>query len=114
MGPYNQAIKVGNLLFCSGSLGLEPSTGKLVSAQLSFLKHFRRRTVTDIRSYGHKVEGGVEAQATKALQNLKAVVEAGGGELGKVVKTTVRPNFFSTPPPCPLPHDASSREGSGG
>ena len=64
VGPYNQAIKVGDLLFCSGSLGLDPSTGKLV-------------------------EGGVEAQAKKALQNLKAVVEAGGGELGKVVKTTV-------------------------
>nr|VWO97955.1 Benomyl/methotrexate resistance protein [Ganoderma boninense] len=64
LGPYNQAIKVGDLLFCSGSLGLEPSTGKLV-------------------------EGGVEAQATKALQNLKAIVEAGGSELGKVVKTTV-------------------------
>ncbi|KAI1791967.1 translation initiation inhibitor [Ganoderma leucocontextum] len=64
VGPYNQAIKVGDLLFCSGSLGLDPSTGKLV-------------------------EGGVEAQAKKALENLKAVVEAGGGELGKVVKTTV-------------------------
>ena len=31
VGPYNQAIKVGDLLFCSGSLGLDPSTGKLVS-----------------------------------------------------------------------------------
>ena len=68
--------------------------------------------MTYIRLYGHKVEGGVEAQATKALQNLKAVVEAGGGELGKVVKTTVRPNFFSTPPtPLPLLHGASSRKG---
>lgn len=35
------------------------------------------------------VEGGVEAQAEQALKNLKAVVEAGGAELGKVVKTTV-------------------------
>jgi len=35
------------------------------------------------------VDGGVEAQTTQALKNLKAVVEAGGSELGKVVKTTV-------------------------
>ena len=65
--------------------------------------------MTDIRLYGHKVEGGVEAQATKALQNLKAVVEAGGGELGKVVKTTVRPSFFHT-----LPHMVRSREKGAG
>ena len=44
-----------------------------------------------ILTYPIKVEGGVEAQAKKALENLKAVVEAGGGELGKIVKTTVRP-----------------------
>ena len=36
-----------------------------------------------------QVEGGVEAQAEQALKNLKAVIEAGGSELGKVVKTTV-------------------------
>lgn len=38
-----------------------------------------------------QVEGGVDAQAEQALKNLKAIVEAGGSELGKVVKTTVRP-----------------------
>lgn len=45
------------------------------------------------------VEGGVEAQAEQALKNLKAVVEAGGAELGKVVKTTVSifPFSFSHP-----------------
>lgn len=48
-----------------------------------------------ILTYPIKVEGGVEAQAKKALENLKAVVEAGGGELGKIVKTTVRPYPFS-------------------
>ncbi|THG99280.1 hypothetical protein EW026_g3028 [Hermanssonia centrifuga] len=64
VGPYAQGIRVGDLLFCSGSLGLDPSVGKMV-------------------------EGGVEAQAEQALKNLKAVVEAGGSELGKVVKTTV-------------------------
>ncbi|EKM61836.1 uncharacterized protein PHACADRAFT_248704 [Phanerochaete carnosa HHB-10118-sp] len=64
VGPYNQAVKVGDLLFASGSLGLNPATGKMV-------------------------EGGVEAQAEQALKNLKAVVEAGGSEVGKIVKTTV-------------------------
>jgi len=37
----------------------------------------------------HVVEGGVVAQTEQALKNLKAVVEAGGSELGKVAKTTV-------------------------
>ncbi|KAI0801469.1 Endoribonuclease L-PSP/chorismate mutase-like protein [Fomes fomentarius] len=64
VGPYTQAVRVGDLLFLSGSLGLDPATGKLV-------------------------EGGVEAQAKQALKNLKVIVEAGGSELGKVVKTTV-------------------------
>ncbi|KAH8099805.1 translation initiation inhibitor [Cristinia sonorae] len=64
VGPYTQAVKVGDLLFLSGSLGLDPSVGKLV-------------------------EGGVEAQTEQALKNMKAVLEAGGSEVGKVVKTTV-------------------------
>ncbi|TFK42063.1 Endoribonuclease L-PSP/chorismate mutase-like protein, partial [Crucibulum laeve] len=64
IGPYSQAIKVGDLLFASGCIPLDPSTMQVV-------------------------EGGVEAQTEQALKNLKAVVEAGGSELGKVVKTTV-------------------------
>jgi len=64
VGPYTQAVKVGQLLFLSGSLGLDPAVGKLV-------------------------EGGVEAQTAQALKNMKVVLEAGGSELGKVVKTTV-------------------------
>ncbi|KAF8644257.1 hypothetical protein AX16_008612 [Volvariella volvacea WC 439] len=64
IGPYSQAIKVGDLLFCSGCIPLDPATAQIV-------------------------EGGVEAQTERALQNLKAVVEQGGSELGKVVKTTV-------------------------
>ncbi|KAI0095142.1 translation initiation inhibitor [Irpex rosettiformis] len=64
VGPYTQAVRVGDILYTSGSLGLDPATGKLV-------------------------EGGVEAQAEQALKNLKAVIEAGGSEVGKVVKTTV-------------------------
>lgn len=64
IGPYSQAIRVGDLLFCSGCIPLDP-----VSAQV--------------------VEGGIEEQTEQALKNLKAVVEAGGSELGKVAKTTV-------------------------
>jgi reactive intermediate/imine deaminase len=66
IGPYSQAIKVGDLLFCSGCIPLDPATGAVV-------------------------DGGVEAQTERALANLnlKAVVEAAGSELGKVVKTTV-------------------------
>jgi reactive intermediate/imine deaminase len=64
IGPYVQAIKVGDLVFASGCIPLDPS-GQLVS-------------------------GGIEEQTKQALKNLKAVVEASGSELGKVVKTTVR------------------------
>ncbi|KAI0325428.1 YjgF-like protein [Cubamyces sp. BRFM 1775] len=64
VGPYTQAVRVGDLLFLSGSLGLDPATGKMV-------------------------EGGVEAQARQALKNMKAIIEASGSEVGKVVKTTV-------------------------
>ncbi|KIK02087.1 hypothetical protein K443DRAFT_97468 [Laccaria amethystina LaAM-08-1] len=64
IGPYSQAIKVGDLLFCSGCIPLDASTMQVV-------------------------EGGVVPQTEQALKNLKAVVEAGGSELGKVAKTTV-------------------------
>ncbi|OSX67124.1 hypothetical protein POSPLADRAFT_1127521, partial [Postia placenta MAD-698-R-SB12] len=64
VGPYNQAVKVGDLLFLSGSLGIDPATGKLV-------------------------EGGIEAQTKQALKNMKIILEAGGGSVAKVVKTTV-------------------------
>jgi len=64
IGPYSQGIRMGDLLFCSGCIPLDPSNMQIVS-------------------------GGVEAQTEQALKNLKAVVEAGGSELGKVVKTTV-------------------------
>ncbi|ESK93419.1 endoribonuclease l-psp [Moniliophthora roreri MCA 2997] len=63
IGPYSQAIKVGDLLFCSGCIPVDPTNGSIPE--------------------------GVEAQAKQALKNLKAVVEAGNSELGKVVKTTV-------------------------
>ncbi|KAI0081524.1 translation initiation inhibitor [Panus rudis PR-1116 ss-1] len=64
VGPYTQAVKLGDLLFLSGSLGIDPAVGKMVP-------------------------GGVEAQTEQALKNMKSILEAGGSELGKVVKTTV-------------------------
>ncbi|KAF8963894.1 Endoribonuclease L-PSP/chorismate mutase-like protein, partial [Flammula alnicola] len=68
IGPYSQAIKVGDLLFCSGCIPLDSSTMEIV-------------------------QGGVVEQTEQALKNLKAVVEAGGSELGKVAKTTARIRF---------------------
>ncbi len=63
IGPYSQAIRVGNFLFASGQLGLDPKTGKL--------------------------QEGVEAQARQALANVKSVLEAAGSSPDKVVKTTL-------------------------
>ncbi|HUZ83812.1 MAG TPA: Rid family hydrolase, partial [Gaiellales bacterium] len=62
--PYNQAVVSGDLVFCSGQLGLDPAGGALV-------------------------EGGVEAQTRRALANLEAVLEAAGSGLAAVLKTTV-------------------------
>ncbi len=64
IGPYSQAVKAGNLLFCSGQIPLDPATGALV-------------------------EDTVQAQTTRALNNLKAVLSQAGGSLENVVKTTV-------------------------
>lgn len=64
IGPYSQAIKAGMFVFTSGSLGMDPESGGLVS-------------------------GGVQAQTRQALTNLAAVLEQAGTSLGKVVKTTV-------------------------
>ena len=64
IGPYSQAVRAGGLLFCSGQIPLDPSTGKIV-------------------------DGGIEAQADRVLLNLEAVLTAGGATLGSVVKTTV-------------------------
>ena len=63
IGPYSQAVKAGNFVFCSGQLGLEPATGVLAV--------------------------GVRAQAERSMNNLKAVAEATGTTLDAVVKTTI-------------------------
>ncbi|HLH33541.1 MAG TPA: RidA family protein [Alloacidobacterium sp.] len=64
IGPYSQAVRVGDFLYTSGQVALDPATGALV-------------------------EGGIEAQTTRAIENLKAVLEAAGIGLKNVVKTTV-------------------------
>ncbi len=64
VGPYSQAIAAGELVFCSGQIGLDPATGTLV-------------------------EGGVEAEAERALRNLAAVLDAAGLGLADVVKATI-------------------------
>jgi 2-iminobutanoate/2-iminopropanoate deaminase len=64
IGPYSQAQIVGNMVFTSGQLGLDPATGDFVGAD-------------------------VQAQAKKALENLKAILEAAGTGMDKVCKTTV-------------------------
>ena len=90
IGPYSQAVKAaGTLLFTSGQIPLDPATGEMVS-------------------------GDIEAQTQRVLENLKAVLEAGGASLGDVVKTTifladmadfatvnaVYADFFPTDPPA--------------
>lgn len=64
IGPYSQAIKVNQLVYTSGQLGLDPASGNLV-------------------------EGGVEAETRQALINLTAVLDAAGTDLDHVIKTTV-------------------------
>lgn len=63
IGPYSQAVKAGNFLFTSGQIPIDPATGEVV-------------------------EGGIEAQTERICLNLKAVLEAAGTSLEKVIKTT--------------------------
>lgn len=64
IGPYSQAIKVGNLVFTSGQIPLDPATGQIVA-------------------------GGVAEQTRRVMENLKAVLAAAGATLRDVVKTTL-------------------------
>lgn len=64
IGPYSQAVKVGNMIYTSGQLPLDPETGELVT-------------------------GDIKKAASRSLLNLKAVLEAAGSSLDKVVKSVV-------------------------
>jgi len=64
IGPYSQAIRAGNLLFCSGQIPLDPVSGQ-VAAQ------------------------DIQGQTRFSMENLKAVIEAGGATMDSIVKTTI-------------------------
>ena len=63
LGPYSQGIRSGEFVFCSGQLGLDPTTSELAD--------------------------GVEAQAERSLRNLQSVLDAAGLTFDDVVKTTI-------------------------
>ena len=64
IGPYSQAIRVGDMLFASGQVGLDPATGQMVA-------------------------GGIVEQTTRVFENIKAVLAKAGIDMVHVVKTTV-------------------------
>lgn len=64
VGPYSQAVRVGNLLFTAGQIAIDPATGKLVG-------------------------GGIKPQTEQVLKNIQAILEAAGTSMEFVVKATV-------------------------
>jgi 2-iminobutanoate/2-iminopropanoate deaminase len=64
IGPYSQGIRVGSLVFTAGQIALDPATGQVVAP-------------------------GIAEQTAQVMENLKAILEAGGSSLAQVVKATV-------------------------
>lgn len=64
IGPYSQAVKVNNLVFLSGQIPIDPTTGEFV-------------------------EGGIEAQIEQVFKNLTAVAKAAGGSIQDIIKLSV-------------------------
>jgi 2-iminobutanoate/2-iminopropanoate deaminase len=64
VGPYSQAVKAGNFIFTAGQIALEPGTGKMLN-------------------------GDVQMETERVLENLKAVLETAGSSMDQVVKATV-------------------------
>ena len=64
VGPYNHAVRIGDLLFCAGQIPIDPATGNLVS-------------------------GDIKAQADRVLQNVKAILDDQNLTFANVVKSTV-------------------------
>ena len=65
VGPYNQAIRAGNFIFCSGQIAINPKTNKVDCL------------------------GNIEEETIQVLKNLKAVLNAGGATINDVIKTTI-------------------------
>ena len=63
IGPYSQAVRCGNTVYLAGQIGLDPATMELVP--------------------------GLDAQARRVFENLRAVAQAAGGELGDIVRLTI-------------------------
>ena len=64
VGPYSQATRAGNLIFCAGQAGFDPATGKLV-------------------------EGGIREQTRQVIRNIEAILSSSDSDLAHVVKVTV-------------------------
>ncbi|SRR5579883_875583 len=64
IGPYSQAVRSRDLLFCSGQIALDPTTGEMV-------------------------QNTIEEETKQVMRNLRAVLEAAGGTFANVVKTTI-------------------------
>jgi 2-iminobutanoate/2-iminopropanoate deaminase len=64
IGPYSQGVRVGNLIFTAGQVGVDPATQQVV-------------------------DGGIAEQTTRAMENLLAILAEAGSSLSQVVKTTV-------------------------
>ena len=63
-GPYNQAVRVGDTIYVAGQIPIDPATNQVV-------------------------EGGIEVQGRRVLDNVRAILEAAGSSLDRVVKTTI-------------------------
>src|SRR5213078_904517 len=64
VGPYSQAIRIGNFVFCSGQIPLDPKTGEIVP-------------------------GDVNAQTRRVMENIAAVLRAEGLNFGHIIKTII-------------------------
>lgn len=64
IGPYSQAIEVDGIIFCSGQIAIDPSTGKLI-------------------------DGDISQQTKQVMENIKAILEAAGLSLKNVIKSTI-------------------------
>ena len=87
VGPYSQAIRVGDFLYTSGQIAIDPSVGAMI-------------------------DGDVSAQTEQVLRNLRAVLEAGGSSMERVIKTTVFMTTMTTTRRSTWSTASTSRQGA--